>query len=58
MGCQEFRDAKGSHCVWYNPATDQKAIIPNWGSKDLKPGTVRGIIRQLGIDREEFGPVK
>ncbi|MEW5717360.1 MAG: type II toxin-antitoxin system HicB family antitoxin [Chloroflexota bacterium] len=31
---------------------------PDWGSKDLAPGTVRAIIRQLGISREEFGPIK
>ena len=25
---------------------------------DLAPGTIRSIIRQLGISREEFGPIK
>jgi predicted RNA binding protein YcfA (HicA-like mRNA interferase family) len=58
LNCQEFRDAKGSHRVWYNPTTGQKAVVPDWGSKDLALGTVRSIIRQLGISREEFGPIK
>jgi predicted RNA binding protein YcfA (HicA-like mRNA interferase family) len=58
LGCLEERQASGSHTVWVNSMTGQKAIIPDWGSKDLKPGTVRGILRQLGIDRKEFGPIK
>jgi predicted RNase H-like HicB family nuclease len=28
------------------------------GGKDLSPGTVRAIIRELGISREDFGPIK
>jgi mRNA interferase HicA len=58
LGCRELRAGKGSHRVWYNPATNQETVINDWGSKDLKPGTVRAIIRQLGISREEFGPIK
>ena len=59
LGCQELpRRGGGSHRKWYNPATDRYAPIPDWGSKDLKIGTVRGIIRQLGISREDFGPIK
>ncbi|MCP4361172.1 MAG: type II toxin-antitoxin system HicA family toxin, partial [Chloroflexi bacterium] len=48
---------KGSHRIWHNPATNQVASIPDWGSKDLAPGTVRAIIRELGISRKDFGPL-
>ena len=58
LGCEERRQTKGSHRIWHNPATDQVASAPDWGAKDLAPGTVRSIIRQLGISREEFGPIK
>ena len=58
LGCVEGRQGKGSHRLWYNPKTKQSAIVPVWGKKDLKPGTVRGVIRQLGISRQNFGPVK
>ncbi len=58
LGCQEDRQARGSHTVWVNPLSNQKAIIPDWGRKDLKTGTVRGILRQLGISRKDFGPIK
>ncbi len=58
LGCEELRQAKGSHRYWRNPATGLVTSVPDWGSKDLREGTVRGIIRQLGLSREEFGPIK
>jgi predicted RNA binding protein YcfA (HicA-like mRNA interferase family) len=58
LGCTELRAGKGSHRIWHNPATDLVASVPDWGSKDLAPGTVRAVIRELGIPRGEFGSVK
>lgn len=57
LGCEQVRRGKGSHRVWYNPATAKTAVIPDWGSKDLAPATVRAIIRELGISRQDFGPI-
>ncbi len=57
-GCQETRQGKGSHCIRHNPATGKVAAVPDWGSKDLIPTTVRAILRELDIDRREFGPIK
>jgi predicted RNase H-like HicB family nuclease len=56
--CEEGRQAKGSHRYWLNPETNQVTTIPDWGSRDLASGTVRAIIRQLGISRKDFGPIK
>lgn len=40
---------KGSHSkVWLG---DRMAILPKG---ELKPGTLHGILRQLGIDKREF----
>jgi len=58
LGCEELRQGKGSHRVWYNPATGKAAAAPDWGSRDLAPGTVRAIIRELGVSRSEFGSIK
>ena len=58
LGCCEMRAGKGSHRIWHNTATGKVAAVPNWGSKDLAPGTVRAIIRELGIGRREFGPIR
>jgi len=55
LGCEEFpRKSSGSHRVWYNPASDSLASVPDWGRKDLKIGTLHAIIRQLGLDWKDF----
>ena len=58
LGCQEIPSrGKGSHRMWLNPNTDQSAVIPYPGRKDLKTGTMRSVIRQLGIEWREFQTV-
>jgi predicted RNA binding protein YcfA (HicA-like mRNA interferase family) len=58
LGCQELGRGKGAHCKWYNLHNGKVTVVPDWGSKDLAPGTVRAVIRELGLSREEFGPIK
>jgi len=57
LGCRELTHGKGSHRKWYNPLSGKVTTVPDWGSKDLAPGTVRAVIRELGLSREEFGPI-
>lgn len=58
LGCDEIaRRGKGSPRIWRNPKTDHIAPLPDWGSKDLKIGTLRAVIRQLGLDWDEFNNV-
>ncbi|MGH9426183.1 MAG: type II toxin-antitoxin system HicA family toxin [Terriglobia bacterium] len=55
LGCQELpRRGGGSHRKWFNPATQKVAMLPDWGSKDLKTGTLRAAVKQLGIDWDDF----
>ncbi|MBM4456924.1 MAG: type II toxin-antitoxin system HicA family toxin [Chloroflexi bacterium] len=55
LGCEELpRRGDGSHRKWYNLAADRLTAIPDWGPKDLKLGTLRAIIAQLGLDWEIF----
>lgn len=55
LGCREIlRKGGGSHHKWHNPATNRSTVVPNWGSRDLKTGTVRAAIRQLGIEWSAF----
>lgn len=58
LGCTELRQGRGSHRIWLNPATGLIASIPDWESRDLAPGTVRAVLRELGISRREFGPIR
>ncbi len=55
LGCQEIeRRSGGSHHKWLNPLTGRAATIPDWGSADLKVGTLHAAIRQLGLDWKDF----
>jgi len=55
LGCQELsRRSGGSHRKWYNPTTECATVVPDWSGKDLKLGTIRAVVRQLGIDWQEF----
>ncbi len=31
-----------------------RPLLPDWGAKDLKSGTVRAVVRQLGLDWAAF----
>jgi predicted RNA binding protein YcfA (HicA-like mRNA interferase family) len=55
FGCEELpRRGSGSHRVWHNTKNGKIASLPDWGAKDLKLGTLRAVIRQLGLDWQEF----
>ena len=55
LGCQELRRrGGGSHRKWLNPATQRATVIPDWGGRDLKLGTVYVAVRQLEIDWQDF----
>jgi predicted RNA binding protein YcfA (HicA-like mRNA interferase family) len=55
LGCRELpRKGRGSHRKGQNPATGLATVIPDWGSKDLKTGTIHAAVKQLGIDWRDF----
>jgi predicted RNA binding protein YcfA (HicA-like mRNA interferase family) len=55
IGCQELpRRGRGSHRKWFNPKGQRVSILSDWGSKDLKMGTVKAAVKQLGIDWDDF----
>ena len=45
---------RGSHAVYYRASDNRRVVIPMHGGKDLKPGTLRGIINDLGLSVDEF----
>ena len=55
LGCSEvYRRGGGSHRLWRHLANDRMTTVPDWGSGDLKTGTLRAVIRQLGLDWNSF----
>ncbi|HAL81960.1 MAG TPA: hypothetical protein DCO83_06805 [Mucilaginibacter sp.] len=43
---------KGSHHVYVNRATGKRTVVP-MHNKDLKKGTLHGILKQAGIDLKD-----
>lgn len=48
-----YRQAAGSHEIWFNPQTNRYTTIPNH-TDDMPEGTLRAILKQEGIEPEEF----
>ncbi|MEG3438284.1 type II toxin-antitoxin system HicA family toxin [Pannus brasiliensis CCIBt3594] len=44
---------KGSHAIYKN-RDGQRVIVPIHSGKDLKQGTLMGMIQDIGIDKETF----
>lgn len=49
-----FDRQRGSHAVYYRALDRRRVVIPMHGTKDIKPGTLRGIIADLGLTVDEF----
>ncbi len=52
-GFAEVRQ-KGSHVVMQKNLTDSTVTVPVPDHKELKPGTLRSIIRQSGLTVQDF----
>ena len=44
----------GGHAILWHPERRRSASVPLHGGRDLRPGTLRAIIRQAGLSIEEF----
>ena len=47
------RQAAGSHEIWFNATTKRFTTIPNHPG-DLPEGTLRAILRQAGVEPQDF----
>ena len=54
LGCEFDRQGRGDHETWMHRGTLAHTTIPNWGNRDLKPGTLAAILRDLSISRRDF----
>lgn len=48
-----YRQAAGSHEIWYNERTKKFTTIPNHPG-DMPEGTLRAILKQADITPDEF----
>jgi len=44
---------KGSHAIYKNN-DGRRVVVPIHSGKDLKPGTLMGMIQDIGINKETF----
>jgi predicted RNA binding protein YcfA (HicA-like mRNA interferase family) len=52
-GFQFDRQAAGSHEIWFSQSKNRYTTVPNHPG-DMPEGTLRAILRQAGIEPEEF----
>ncbi len=53
FGFEFYRQAAGSHEIWFNAETKKFTTIPNHAG-DMPEGTLRAILKQAAIDADEF----
>ncbi len=49
-----FDRQKGSHAVYLRASDHRRLVVPVHKGRDLKPGTLRGLIDDMGLSVEEF----
>ena len=52
-GFEFFREAKGSHEIWFNSNKNRYTTIPRHRG-DMPEGTLRNIIKQADIEAADF----
>jgi predicted RNA binding protein YcfA (HicA-like mRNA interferase family) len=50
----EFDRQSGSHAIYLRNSDKRRIVIPVHPAKDIKPKTLYGIIKDMGIEPEEF----
>ncbi len=48
-GIEYYRDAKGSHEIWWDPTTGLRTTIPRHPGKEIKKRTLAKILGDLGL---------
>lgn len=54
LGFRFYRQGKGSHELWVRDADGYVVPVPRYKGKKIRKGTVRVIIREIGISVKEF----
>lgn len=54
LGFRFYRQGKGSHKLWVRDADGRVIPIPKHKGKEIKKGTLKAIINEIGISTEEF----
>lgn len=47
------RSTGGTHEIWWNEKSKKTCVIPH--HQEIKKGTLKSILRQMGLSEKEFG---
>lgn len=53
-----YRQGKGSHELWVRDSDGIVLPVPHHQGKTIRKGTIRAIIREIGVTVEEFMMIK
>lgn len=56
LGFAFRRATGGSHEIWWNEKTRKTCVVPH--HKEIKTGTLKNIIRQVGVTEKDFMQAK
>ena len=54
LGFRHYRTGKGSHELWVRDSDGRVVPVPRKRGKEIKKGTLRAIIKEIGTTVEEF----
>ena len=54
LGFRFYRQGKGSHELWVRDADGRVVPVPRHEGKPIRKGTIRAIIREVGVSVEGF----
>jgi len=54
LGFRFYRQGKGSHELWVRDVDGRVIPVPRYKGKKIRKGTIRAIIREVGVSVEEF----
>jgi predicted RNA binding protein YcfA (HicA-like mRNA interferase family) len=57
LGVEFYRPAKGSHEVWWWPERRRRTTIPRHPRREIPPGTLRRILRDLSLTESDLHDV-
>ncbi len=58
LGFRFYRHGKGSHELWVRDSDGRAVPVPHHRGKKIRKGTVRAIIREVGVSVVEFMELK
>ena len=58
LGFRFYRRGKGSHELWVRDSDGRVVPVPHHRDKKIRKGTVRAIIREVGVSIAEFMELK